>query len=568
MGRSDCGPDRYTFHLAIAACARMSDFEFGFWIGGVVRSRGLGSDLLVATALIGLYSKAGEFGLARKVFDEMPSRDVVAWNAMISGYSQGGFLFEAVDLFRKMRFVHRVLPSDATLVSVISAYGDLGDRKSAELFHAHVIKIGFEINLSVSNSLTEMYNKCGNLDAAAALFDWMLTKDEISWSSMIGGYVQHGRPDDALKLFRRMAFDEGVKPTRPMLLNVLLACAELGDWREGKWIEENYILHDSIGFGTDSSLLTTLVYMYAKCGKFNTSLNLLKGTAQVREDVIAWNAVIKACIELGNVDMVFELALQMQRRGIAPDSATFLLVLSLVSLIPSLKKGMETHAHVIKRGFRSENPIANSLISMYSRSGSVGHSLEVFNGVKEKDVVSWSSIIQAYALNGKVDEALDLFDVMRRTEVRPNHYTFLAVLSACSHGGLVEKGWRVFKLMKEDYGLEPEIEHFTSMVDMFCRAARLADAYNLLKNGISQHGSNSALWGTLLSACRLHGDLVIAEAAAKQLLMLEPQNAANYKMLADAYISAGRREEAIGVLGLLRESQLEKRTGYSWFEGG
>nr|CAD1824085.1 unnamed protein product [Ananas comosus var. bracteatus] len=228
----------------------------------------------------------------------------------------------------------------------------------------------------------------------------------------------------------------------------------------------------------------------------------------------------------------------MQRRGIAPDSATFLLVLSLVSLIPSLKKGMETHAHVIKRGFRSENPIANSLISMYSRSGSVGHSLEVFNGVKEKDVVSWSSIIQAYALNGKVDEALDLFDVMRRTEVRQNHYTFLAVLSACSHGGLVEKGWRVFKLMKEDYGLEPEIEHFTSMVDMFCRAARL------------------------------HGDLVIAEAAAKQLLMLEPQNAANYKMLADAYISAGRREEAIGVLGLLRESQLEKRTGYSWFEGG
>ncbi|XP_072953099.1 pentatricopeptide repeat-containing protein At5g27110-like [Typha angustifolia] len=565
-GRSlNCEPDKYTFHLAITACAQGSDLELGIRIGRHAREKGFESDLLVGTALISMYCKLGRLETARRMFDGMPERDVVSWNTMITGYSQAGFLFEALELFKEMRFVHGVIPTEPTLVSLVSGCGNLGTLSGGESIHAHVIKTGFEIYIFVSNSLIEMYIKCNSLVMAAALFNGMPSKDATSWSSMIGGYAQHGHPDDALKIFHRMVLNTGVQPTRPILLNVILACAELGDGMKGNWVEKNYISNGR--FKADSVVITALIYMYTKCRKMENSLNLLNKVAEVRQDVIAWNAAIKACAELGQVDRVLELELEMQRRDISPNSVTFLMLLSLISSIPSLKKGTETHAQIVKRGFERENPLANSLISMYARSGSIGYSLKVFNTIQEKDVVSWSSIIQAYAWNGDVREALNLFELMKKTDVQPNHYTFLAALSACSHGGLVEEGLELFECMKVQYGLQPEIEHFTCMVDIVCRSARLTDAYYLLLNATSEHANNASLWGTMLSACRLHGDWVIGQAAARQLLLLEPRNAANYKMLADAYISAGMREDANGVLGQLRARELEKRPGCSWLDG-
>lgn len=564
---TQCDPDKQTFHLVITACARLLEFELGYRVAGLARAKGLEDGLLVGTAEVGLYSKAGDLETARKLFDKMAVRDVVSWNAMISGYSRAGFLFEAMSLFKGMRLARGIRPTEATFVSLISCCASSGSVNNGEAVRSLVIKMGFQDNQFVLNSLIEMLIQCDSLDVAAGLFKRMVSKDSISWSTMVGGYVQHEQPNEALKLFHSMVLNTDIQPTRSILINVLHACAELGDWKQGRWIEEKYLAGGSSEFETDSLVITALIYMYAKCGKMEIALNYLDRSVQVRGDVIAWNAAIKACSELGEVDRAFELTHGMQRRSISLDMATLLMLLSVISLISSLTKGTEIHAHVIKRGFEMERSMANSLIDMYGRCGSIGDSREVFNGIIGKDVVSWSSIIKAYALNGNVGEALNLYEKMREDKIKPNHFTFLAMLSACGHAGLVEKGWEIFRCMKE-YCLEPDVEHLTCMVDMFCRAAHLHEAYHLLQDWMPKICKSAVIWSTLLSSCRLYGDVAIGEAAAWHLFYLEPKNAANYLMLADIYISAGRREDANGVLRLLRAKGLECRPGCSWFEGG
>ncbi|XP_077252063.1 pentatricopeptide repeat-containing protein At3g57430, chloroplastic-like [Tasmannia lanceolata] len=565
--RMECVPDSHTFNLVITACSHLSEFELGSRVHSLARGRGLEFEVLTGTALITMYCQARDLITARGLFDGMPVRDVISWNAMIAGYSREGLLHEVLALFRNMRFVQGT--TEATMVSVILACGHQNSLQDGVVIHAHAIKVGFgTTNQFVCNSLLQMYIKCRALNSALILFDAMILKDAVTWSTMMGGYVQNGQSTDTLNLFNRMILDTQILPTRPILLNVLLACADLGDMQVGEQIEEDYIKGSRNGFQSDARLNTVLIYMYTKCGKIETSLDLLERISPQTENVIAWNAMIKACAEVGQVDWASKLLVEMQRRDIHPNSITFLTLLPLFSSASILRKGMEAHACTIKRGFESEISVANSLIEMYGKCGRIQHSRDIFNGITNKDVVSWSLIIKSYAWNGNGMEALHLFQVMREEGMKPNHITFTAVLSACSHSGFVEKGRELFKCMKDEYELQPAMEHYGCMVDLFCRAGLLSEAYGLIENTIIDAHDSVGLWGTLLSACRIHGNWVIGEAAARHLFYLEPRNAANYMMLAYIYISAGRTECANGVLRLLREKGLRKSPGCSWHEEG
>uniref|UniRef100_A0A0A9D4I3 Pentatricopeptide repeat-containing protein n=1 Tax=Arundo donax TaxID=35708 RepID=A0A0A9D4I3_ARUDO len=308
--------------------------------------------------------------------------------------------------------------------------------------------------------------------------------------------------------------------------------------------------------------------MYAKCGKLDSSVNLLHGVAEVRSDVVAWNAMIKACGGLGQVQKAIEFAVEMQSIGIDPDAVMFLEILPMISLIPSLKKGMEAHAQIFKRGFQNYRTIANALICMYGRCGSLSLSVDAFSGIMDKDAISWTSMMQVYAWNGLAAEVVKLFELMKKTTVQPNRYTFIAVLSAYKNTGLIEEGMDLLKCMKEQYGLDPDIEHISCVVDMFCRTGHLTDAYHLIQSLHTEHAESPVLWSTLLSGSRSWGDLVIAEAASRHLLFSDPENRANYKMLADIYGSLGRRDDADVIIRLLMSRGLDMTLGCSWTEGG
>ncbi|WVZ50823.1 hypothetical protein U9M48_002045 [Paspalum notatum var. saurae] len=562
-----CAPDRITYHLAATACARAPDLE----LGRRIEASGLAaSDLLVATALVGMHAGAGDMDAARRVFDGMPPRrDAVAWNALIGGYARAGRLREAVEMFGAMwSAADGVRPTEATLVSLVSGYAALGSRKGCGMMHAAAVKSGFQHSLFLSNALLEMYAESGCLGEAVTVFRQMEVKDSVTWSSMIGGLVRNSEPGHGVRLFHRMVLNAEALVTRSVLLNVVMACAALGDWRQGKWVEDNYVLCNGSEFKRDPSVVTTLIYMYAKCGQLGLSERLLHGSAEVRDDVVAWNAMIKGCGDLGQTEKAISFTVEMHKTGIEPDTVTFLEILPLISLVPSLKKGMEAHGQIVTRGFQNERAIANSLISMYGRCGSLSHSVDVFTGIMDKDAISWTSMMQVYAWNGLAAEVVKLFELMKKTEVQPNLYTLIAVLTACKNTGLVEEGIGLLKCMKEHYSLEPDIEHISCVVDMLCRAGRLTDAYHLIQSTHSEHAKNPMLWGTLLSGSRSCRNLVIGEAAARHLLSLDPENRANYKMLADIYVSLGSRDNADDVLRLLMSRDLDMRPGCSWTEGG
>ncbi|KAK3120223.1 hypothetical protein QOZ80_9AG0683950 [Eleusine coracana subsp. coracana] len=566
-----CVPDRHTYHLAATACSRASSPEetkLGRRIHGDAAARGLVSDILVGTALIRMHAEAGDIGTSRRVFDGMPKRDTVTWNAVIGGYVRAGCLGEAVGLFNQMRSVGGAQPTEATLVSLISGYADFGSWKGRGMLHAVVVKSGFVCSLFACNALLDMYAEFGCLSEAVTVFRHMVLKDSVTWSSMIGALVQNGKSGYAIKLFHWMISKSAVSVTRSVLLNVLMACSELGDWGEGKWVEQNYVLCTSSEFKRDPSVVTALIYMYAKCGKLGSSVSLLYEVAEVRGDVVTWNAMIKGCGELGQVEKAIGFAVEMQRIGVDPDAVTFLEILPLISLIPSLKKGMEAHSQIVKRGFQNNRTIANSLICMYGRCGSLNRSVDAFSEIMDKDAVSWTSVMQVYAWHGLSGEVVKLFELMKTTEVQPNNYTLVAVLSACKNTGLVEEGMALLKCMKEQYGIKPDIEHMSCVVDMLCRTGRLIDACRLIQSSHSEHAKSPMLWGTLLSGSRSWGDLVIGVTAARQLVSLEPENRANYKMLADIYVSLGRRDDANDILRLSMSRGLDLRPGCSWVEDG
>ncbi|CAA6672906.1 unnamed protein product [Spirodela intermedia] len=553
-GFPGCGPDSATFHLSIKASIDTRDFEFGFHLAECVRSRGLESDLLVSTSLLDMYSRSGDIVAARKLFEKMTVRDVVSWNAMISGYALRRSLPDAINLFKAMKADNGVAPSQATLVTLLSLCGRTESLEHGQTFHGHAIRLGYSSDIFISNALMEMYIKCNCLDSASLLFEKMTLKDPVSWSTMIGGYLHHRRPHDSLKLFRHMVSSTQFSSTRPILLNVLHACADLGDWHQGNHVEAEFLRNR---FELDAQLGTALIFMYAKCGRVDIAFDVMNENVMIMKDVIAWNALIRGCAEAGNLRKASESSVEMQRRGVVPNSVTLLTLISIASLIPFLSMGMMVHAHVLRRGFFKERPISNSLIDMYSQCGNVEDSYKVFDGIADKDVVTWSSMMKAYAQNGGVDEVLNLFGLMKESGTKPNHITFVSVLSACSCGGYIDEARELFKCMKEDHGLEPWLEHYACMVDLLSRLGYLSEAFDFIKRGPAE-----------VSASCLFGNWVIGEAAAKHLFYWEPQNAANYIILANIYISAGRREDANSILWLMRAVGLEKNPGFSLLMGG
>ncbi|CAN6480350.1 unnamed protein product [Victoria cruziana] len=552
--------DEQTFHLVIKACSELAEFDFAIGVHESMKMAGVEPGCLVGTELINMYCEFGRVDAGRQVFDEMLEKDVVAWNAMIAGYSRYGSLCDVMKLFYCMRCPdNEVRPTEATFISLISACGKSRLLIVGEVVCADVMKLGFENFVSICNSIIEMYSKCKCVSVASKLFDRMLRKDVVSWNSMIAGYAQNGCEKEALLLFHRMVRRAGVVPTRVTLLNVLPACADLGLWQQGERIVK--YCKNKVGLKIDVSLGTALIRMYAKCRKMNAALKLFRKMPD--RDVITWNTMVKAYVDLQQYNELSNFLFNMQCHGILPDEITMLIILPMLGSIASLRKGNEAHTYVIRRGLHGDRAVSNALIDMYSKCGNISYSRAIFERILDKDVVSWTAIISGYARHGDSNQALSMFALMQRSDATPNNYTFTAALTACNHAGLVEMGREIFRSMGEVYSIKPGLEHYACMVDLFCRMGRLAEAYRVAQE---MPADSAKVWGSILSACRIYCNPGLAENVARHLFTSEPRNAANYVLLASIYVSAGKRKDANKILKLLKENDLPKCNGASWIE--
>lgn len=254
----------------------------------------------------------------------------------------------------------------------------------------------------------------------------------------------------------------------------------------------------------------------------------------------------------------------MQFEGERPDRHTLSSVMSVCTGLVNLYLGRQIHQLVTKIVI-PDSPINNSLITMYSRCGAIVDACTVFNEIKlYKDVITWNAMIGGYASHGLAAEALELFKLMKRLKIHPTYITFISVMNACAHAGLVEEGRRQFKSMINDYGIEPRVEHFASLVDILGRQGQLQEAMDLINT--MPFKPDKAVWGALLGACRVHNNVELALVAADALIRLEPESSAPYVLLYNIYANLGQWDDAESVRVLMEEKNVKKQAGYSWVD--
>ncbi|XP_058096652.1 pentatricopeptide repeat-containing protein At2g22070 [Magnolia sinica] len=573
--------------------------------------------------ILSAYAKSDRIDTACCMFEKMPERDSVSWTTMIVGYNEMGLFKNAIHMFLKMIWA-RIAPTQFTLTNILTSCAALETLDIGKKVHSFVIKLGLTSCIPVANSLLNMYGKSGDLNTAKVVFDrmrlksvssWntmislytqsgrldlaqaqfeqMMERDIISWNSIIAGYNQHGLDCDALGFFSQMLREPSVAPDSFTFASVLSACANLELLRIGRQIHAHIIRTE---FDSCGPVGNALISMYAKSGGVEIARKIVERTiiadlsvisftallegyirlgdlqparqifSSMRDrDVVAWTAMIVGYVQNGFNNAAMELFRSMVNEGPKPNNYTLAAMLSVSSSLASLGHGKQIHAIAIRSGEDSSVSIKNALITMYAKSGSIAGAMRVFDQARwSQDTVTWTSMIIALAQHGFGVEAIELFDKMLSSGVVPDHITYVGVLSACTHAGLVEQGRNYFKSMQSIHKIEPTPSHYACMIDLFGRAGLLREAQEFIEDMPIE--PDVIAWGSLLAACKVYKNTEVAKIAAERLLVIDPEHSGAYSSLANVYSACGRWEDAAKTRKLMRDRGVKKDQGFSWIQ--
>lgn len=519
-------PDMFVFATVLQACATLAILEHGRNVHIEMINSGTKIDIFVLSTLIDMYTKCGSIDDAIRTFNKMCERSVVSWNVIISGCVEQGFPEKAVELFAAMH-QEATVPDIVTFVSMLKACSSMGVLEKGKQLHMHIFKSTFHSDVSIANTLIDMYAKCGSIDDSWHVFSSMTERDVVSWNVIIAGYVQHSLVDTAISLYQQMKL-EAVKPNEVTFVSILKACANLGALERGKQFHEQIIKG---GFEMNIFVGSTLVDMFCKCGKLNDAYHVFDNMNE--RNVVSWTAMIEGYAQQGLGEKAFMLYEQMELHGVTPNQATFISILKACTSLSALEMGKRIHDQIRNSKLEMNNLLVNSLVEMYAKCGSIEDALLAFNEMSERDVVIWTSMIGGYAHQGLGKEALTMFEQMQQEGVKPSAITFVSVLSACSHAGFIDEGRQYFDSMVQDHGISPTADHYACMVDLLGRGGHLEEAADLIKNMLVQ--PTELVWRTLLSACRSFNNEELAGHAMKQILQLNPNNDAAYVLLSNIY---------------------------------
>ncbi|CAM6002728.1 unnamed protein product, partial [Sphagnum balticum] len=550
-------PDPATYVGVLNACANVVALEEGRRTHERIIQSRCESDVFVRNSLVDMYAKCGSMEEASRVFNKLPSWAAVCWNAMIFGHVKCGEGHKALQLFQKMQH-EGVQPDPATYVGVLNACANVVALEEGRRTHERIIQSRCESDVFVRNSLVDMYAKCGSMEDACRVFNTMPSHDVVSWNALLGGFAMHGQGKEALVHFERMC-EEGVQPNYVTFVGVLNACASVIALEEGRHVHQQII---QSGLESDVFVGSSLVDMYAKCGRIEDAWKVFHKMPS--RDVVTWNAVVLGHVKCGHEQKALELFQQMQQEGVRPNSVTFVGVLNACASVIALEEGRHVHQQIIQSGLESDVFVGSSLVDMYAKCGSIEDACRVFNKMPSRDVVTWTAILGGCAMHGHGREALKHFEQMCDEGVQPDDITFVCVLSACSHAGLVDEGMCLYASMIRDYMIPAKLEHYTCMVDLLSRAGHLQEAENMIMAMPCK--PQAAAWMALLGACRIHGNVGMAERVAKRILEMEPENAAVYVLLSNIYAAAGNRHLCENVEWQRKERGAKKQPGCTWIE--
>lgn len=424
--------------------------------------------------------------------------------------------------------------------------------------HSQIICIGFQANTLTSNMLINMYSKCGLVDCARKVFDEMPERSLVSWNTMIGSLTRSGEERGALGLFLQMQ-REGNPLSEFTVSSVLCACA-------GKFaVFECKQLHAfSVKASMDSNVFvgTALLDVYGKCGFIKEASSVFE--CMPERSLVTWSSMMAGYVQNALYEEALILFHKAQILELEADPFVFSSAICACAGLASLIEGNQVHAVLSKAGFGSNIFINSSLIDMYSKCGAIGEAYTLFQSVEDRNVVLWNAMISGFARHARSLEVMILFEKMQQIGMFPNEVTYISVLSACSHMGLVENGRKYFELMRTEHNVLPNVMHYSTMVDILGRAGLIVAAHNLIED--MPFSATASMWGSLLASCRIHGNLQLAEVAAEHLFELEPDNAGNHILLSNIYAANKKWEEVARTRKVLKESEVKKERGKSWIE--
>ncbi|RAL41817.1 hypothetical protein DM860_008999 [Cuscuta australis] len=507
---------------------------------------GLQNNGFILAKFIHVCSNLGQIGYARQVFDAFPDPYVYLWNAIIKGYARHDLFINAIDTYRTMQLVFE-RPDSFTLPYVLKACGDLLAFKVGCAVHGQAFRLGFESDLFVQNSVVSFYTKCGRIDLARISFDRMRDRNIVSWTSVISGCSQNGQPVEALKIFSEMR-GLNVVPDWVVLVTVLTAYTNIGDLKSGESLHSLVI---KMGVEFEQDLQVALTSLYSKCGQVRTAKHLFN-KVEVR-DVILWNAMISGLAKQGQASDAVNLFQEMISKNIKPDVVTIQSTIMACAQLRFLGHARWIGDYVTNSSYQDDVVVNTSLIDMYSKCGCVNSARKVFYRAKKKDVVLWSAMIMAYGSHGRGREAIDLFYAMKRSKVSPNDVTFLGLLVACNHSGLIQEGLEFLNCMR-DHGIKPHHQHYACVVDLLGRAGYLEKAHGLIETMPAE--PSVSVWKALLSACKMHCHVRLGENAAQRLFALDPLNRDHYVQLSNLYALAHMWDRVGDVRMLMKEKGL------------
>ncbi|KAL5988595.1 hypothetical protein ACLOJK_026693 [Asimina triloba] len=559
MRRAGVQPDQFAFGSLVSACSGLLDVELGRQVHCHVLKSKFGSDPVVQNALVSMYSKFDRIENAFDVFRRIGGKDLISWGSMISGFAQQGWELESLGLFKEMLQLGVYSPNEFLFGSVFSACGGLLQVEHGKQIHGLSIKFGYGGDHFTGCSLCNMYAKCRNLESARNAFSQIDRPDLASWNAIIAGFAYQEEINEAMFLLSQMR-KLGLKPDHITIRCLLCACTSSAALSQGQQIH-SYLVKP--GLDLNISVCNALLTMYAKCSELSVAFTVFEGMKS-NKDLVSWNAILSACVLHNQMDNVFLLTRLMHCSEERLDQISIGTVLSACANLATLEIGNQVHGYSFKTGLAFDLSIVNGLIDMYSKCGSLVDARKLFERMKNRDVVSWSSLIVGYAQFGYGTEALELFSHMQHLGVKPNHVTYVGVLSACSRVGLVDEGCHHYKTMQSDHGILPMMEHCSCMVDLFSRAGCLREAESFINQ--MPFDPDIIVWKSLLAGCRVHENVEVGKRAAENILKLDPYNSAAHVLLCNIYASSGSWNEVANLRKSMKSKGVMKVPGQSWIK--
>ncbi|KAH0860063.1 hypothetical protein HID58_088324 [Brassica napus] len=482
----------------------------------------------IAAKLVAFYVECGEVTDAKKVFDEMPKRDISGWVVMIGACARNGYYQESLNIFREMN--GEGLKLDAYIVpSVLKASRNLLDQEFGKMMHCVVLKCSFESDGFIVSSLIDMYSKFGEVENARKVFSESSGQDLVVFNAMISGYANNSQADEALNLVGDMKL-AGIQPD-VITWNALIAgFSHIGD-------EEK---------------VSEMLEMMCLDGH--------------KPDVVSWTSIISGLVHNFQNAKALDAFKQMLAHGLYPNSATITTLLPACTTLANVKHGKEIHGYSVVSGLEDHGFVRSALLDMYGKCGFISEAMILFHKTTKKTTVTFNSMIFCYANHGLSEKAVELFEQMEATGERLDHLTFTAILTACSHGGLTDLGQKLFLLMQNKYRIEPRLEHYACMVDLLGRAGKVVEAYEMIRAMLME--PDLFVWGALLGACRNHGNIELARIAAERLAELEPENSGNRLLLSSLYANAGSWGSVVRMKKMIKKKKLSRVPGSSWVVSG